>query len=240
MSGNPAIESGGINILRKVEKREMTAEEAHKLNPKDKRQLPLDLKHRFSQPWVAPDFPMEACRNRIVLLMIEPEDQELESGLVIPASSDERDRLQGIVLATGPGEYLYDGRFVSMEFDDDIMVGDILYIEPNTGLKFSTDQVDYRVITPNEVMGKLRRNLGHSTAEKLQRALKRATQRHKDRGDKAGEDTTPKGIHEIPLRRPYEKDSEAIREENRAAKGRKTKTQILVPPGAPVGPEKGG
>jgi co-chaperonin GroES (HSP10) len=158
----------------------------------------------------------------------------------VPASSDKRDRVQGIVLACGPGEYLYDGRFVSMEFDDDIMVGDVIYIERNTGLEFGVDQIDYRVVTPNEVIGKLRRNLGHSTAEKLQAALRRATSKHQEKGDSVGQDTRISDTPEISLRRPYEKDSRDVREEIRSAKGKKTKTQILVPPGAPVGPEKGG
>lgn len=239
MSNNPAIEGGGIRPLR-LEAREMKVDQAHKLNPKDKRLLTLEQKHRFSQPWVAPDFPIEAVRNRIVLLMIEPEDQILDSGLIVPASSDKRDRLQGIVLATGPGEYLYDGRFVSMEFDDDIMVGDVIYIEPNTGLEFETDRMSYRVVTPNEVIGKLRRNLGHSTAERLKAALEKATAKHKEKGDLAGEDTGSRKVPEIPAKAPYEKDAQALREEIRTKTGRKTRTQILVPPGAPVGPEKGG
>lgn len=78
--------------------------------------------------------------NRILVEVIAPE--QIIGGLVIPTSKEKSNR--GIVRALGDGDEI-----------KNIGVGDLVVFISGTGLSYTTEDKDYRVLNIKDIVGKI-------------------------------------------------------------------------------------
>lgn len=78
--------------------------------------------------------------NRVVVEVIAPE--QIIGGLVIPSSKETSNK--GVVVALGDGDEI-----------KNIQIGDVVIFVFGTGLNYTTDKKDYRVLGIKDIIGKI-------------------------------------------------------------------------------------
>ena len=78
--------------------------------------------------------------DRVAIEIIAPE--QIIGGLVVPSSKEKSNR--GLVVAVGDGENL-----------GNIAVGDTVVFQLGTGLNYSTEDKDYKVLNIRDIVGKI-------------------------------------------------------------------------------------
>ena len=78
--------------------------------------------------------------DRVAVKIITPE--QIMGGLVIPVSKDKSNR--GLVVAIGDGENL-----------GNIKIGDTVVFQLGTGLNYTTEEDDYKVLNIRDIVGKI-------------------------------------------------------------------------------------
>lgn len=78
--------------------------------------------------------------DRVVLEILTPE--EVVGGLIVPTSKDKSNK--GLVVAVGDGENT-----------KGINKGDLVLFQVGSGLSYSTETQDYRVINVRDIIGKI-------------------------------------------------------------------------------------
>ena len=78
--------------------------------------------------------------DRIVIKLVEQED--VIGGLVVPTPKEKRN--QGVVVAVGDGEEV-----------SKISEGDIVLFQLGTGLNYSSEKDDYKVLNIRDIVGKV-------------------------------------------------------------------------------------
>lgn len=78
--------------------------------------------------------------DRVVIEVLTPE--EIVGGLVVPTSKDKSNK--GLVVAVGDGE---DTKGINE--------GDIVLFQLGTGLNYSTETTDYKVLNVRDIIGKI-------------------------------------------------------------------------------------
>lgn len=179
---------------------------------------------------MAKGFPWAAVGYRIILMMMKGEERVSSGGIVLPtvtgARGQDKEITTGIVIAFGPGEMTHWG-FVSPEHDYGLILGDIVFIEPGTGVLIQDEENEYRVITPNEIVLVGRRDVGTETRNRLLRKAGEAIARYQMRPEQALQGAAPRGI---PGMEPpdFEMGMEEAVELNRRARGKASKTMVLM------------
>lgn len=83
-------------------------------------------------------------------LVVKPLDKEKvsKSGIVIPDTAKEKPQ-EGTVVAVGPGRLDKDGKRIAME----LKVGDTVIFARYGGDEFKIDEVEYKILREEEVLG---------------------------------------------------------------------------------------
>ena len=87
--------------------------------------------------------------NFVVLKPVEGEDQMTSGGIYIPDTAKERPQ-EGEVVAVGPGKLTDDGNRIPME----LTVGDIVVYRKYAGSEYKEGDIDYLVVSEEEVLFK--------------------------------------------------------------------------------------
>ncbi len=87
--------------------------------------------------------------NYVVLKPVEGEEQMSAGGIYIPDTAKERPQ-EGEVVAVGPGKLTEDGNRVPME----LVVGDVVVYRKYAGSEYKEGEIEYLVISEEEVLFK--------------------------------------------------------------------------------------
>jgi len=88
--------------------------------------------------------------NRLLVQMIENQEEKSKGGIYIPQGAQERSQI-GKVIAVGPGERRPDGTTIPA----DIKPGDIVVLGKYSGATLSLEGTTYMVLHGDEVLGVL-------------------------------------------------------------------------------------
>lgn len=186
----------------------------------------IPVEHNISR--VAKGFPWRAVGARIWLMMLKGEERTTEGGIVLPdvAGSRGKDKelTTGIVVAHGPGEVVATGQYMSPEHDYECTVGDVVFVEPNSGIIVNDEDNEYRVITPHDIVGIGRRDVGINTRNKLLQRVGQTMARYQRAPADALVGTVPRPGAPLTGRPNFEMEIGEAQEEQRRAEGKATKS----------------
>ncbi|MFA4831257.1 MAG: co-chaperone GroES [Patescibacteria group bacterium] len=88
-----------------------------------------------------------------VLVKPVKEEEVTKSGIVLPDTVDKEKKMEGEVVAVGPGKVGKDGARVPME----VKVGDIILFKKWGGDEVEIDEVEYKIIAQEDVLAVLQK-----------------------------------------------------------------------------------
>jgi len=83
-----------------------------------------------------------------VLVKPVKEEEVTKSGIVLPDTVDKEKKMEGEVLAVGPGKILENGERAKME----VKVGDKVLFEKWGGEEIKSDGVEYKIIDSDKIL----------------------------------------------------------------------------------------
>jgi len=86
-----------------------------------------------------------------VLVKPVKEEEVTKSGIVLPDTVDKEKKMEGEVLAVGPGKILENGERAKME----VKVGDKVLFEKWGGEEIKSDGVEYKIIESEKILAVL-------------------------------------------------------------------------------------
>lgn len=88
--------------------------------------------------------------NNVLVEYIEEEQKTTKSGIVLPDNAQKKERMQGIIVATGPGKINDNGTRISLS----VKIGDkILFSKPwSDEKKLENDGKKYYIISEDEIL----------------------------------------------------------------------------------------
>lgn len=83
-------------------------------------------------------------------MLVKPvkEEEVTKSGIVLPDTVDKEKKMEGEVLAVGPGKILENGERAKME----VKVGDKVLFEKWGGEEIKSDGVEYKIIDSDKIL----------------------------------------------------------------------------------------
>lgn len=182
----------------------------------------------------AKGFPWRAVGGRIWLMMMKGQERVSDGGIVLPnvggSRGKDKELTMGIVVTHGAGEIVAHGMYSSPEFDYNIIVGDVVFIEPNSGQIVHDEEHEYRVISTHDIVGIGKRDVGQKVRNQMLADVAKILERYQKNPDEALSGTAPKPTAPLPERPSYEMEVGDAQETIATQKGKATKTAFPVDP----------
>ncbi len=88
--------------------------------------------------------------NNVLVEYIEEEQKTTKSGIVLPDNAQKKERMQGVIVATGPGKTNESGTKIPLS----VKVGDkVLFSKPwSDEKKIENDEKKYYIISEDEIL----------------------------------------------------------------------------------------
>lgn len=86
--------------------------------------------------------------DRVVVKFPESEEEETESGIVLPDTVDKEEKGEGEVVATGPGKLLDNGERGEMEVE----VGDTVIFKEWGGEDVEVEGEEYQIVSHSDIV----------------------------------------------------------------------------------------